>query len=343
MKSNPNVVPGVLSVVIRSASVDRLMLLEETLFSLAVQQWARLDVVVVLQEPSPSFLAAVQTACRRLPWGDGMATRVIPVPCAAGFDGRAQLLVRGVEESNGQYLAFLDDDDVVYHDAYVRLIGRLMTRRDAVIAVGGTRVAILEDADDYYVVRQKSSGLFPKGTHRFELFDYNITPIHSYVVDRTRVPEHVFTFSDEHVPLEDYEFLLRLAEIGPFDFAEASADVAEYRFHKNGTVSPQADGTAVISEQLALARGRIDRSADLAQMTITKREWNELKARFDVTRPYTSGALAAERSRGTESLKAPHPGGPFLVRGAVRLNARIHSRPALVRPLHSLYRRFRRL
>ena len=318
------------------------MLLEETLFSLAVQQWARLDVVVVLQEPSPSFVAAVENACRRLPWGDGVATRVIPVPCAAGFDGRAQLLGRGVEESNGQYLAFLDDDDVVYHDAYVRLIGRLVTRRDAVIAVGGTRVAILEDADDYYVMRQKSSGLFPKGTHRFELFDYNITPIHSYVVDRTRVPEHVFTFSDEHVPLEDYEFLLRLAAIGPFDFAEASADVAEYRFHKNGTVSPQADGTAVISDQLALARGRIVRSADLAQMTITKREWTELKAKFDVTQPDRSRTLAAERNRETASPEGPNPSGPFLVRVAVRLNRQIHSRPALVRPLHSLYRRVRR-
>lgn len=267
-----------LSVVVRSASAQRLPMLDEALFSLACQRWQKLDVVLALQAPDADFLAAAQAVLARQPWREGVSHQVLAVPAAAGFDARARLLTEGARVARGEFLAFLDDDDIVYQRGYERLIARLRARPDAVLAVGGTRLAFLDSVGDYYFIRRKQDGFFAWGSRRFDLFRDNFIPIHSYVLARTRLPADLLRFSDEHVPLEDYEFLLRAATVGPFETSDRLFPVAEYRIHAGNTIWDGEATHATHNPTLARARELIARDQKALRMTITSAEWQELQA-----------------------------------------------------------------
>ncbi len=317
-----------LSVVVRSASIKRLAMLDEALFSLACQHWHPLEVILALQAPSAEFSAAAQALLDRQPWRDGVRTRLLPVPAQPGFDARARLLTEGARIARGEYLAFLDDDDVVYQRGYGLLIERLREWPEAVLAVGGTRLAYLDDsADGYYHVRRKQDGFFAWGTRRFDLYRDNFIPIHSYVIARSRLPDAVLQFSDRHVPLEDYEFLLRAAEVGPFDTAQRLFPTAEYRLHPGNTIWTGEQTSAEGNPALAAAREQIADSLQRIRMTMTRSEWLELQSGLP------AGAIAG----------ALPPAGQrrFLHRRADACYRLLARHPRLERALKSLYLRLR--
>ncbi|HMB55943.1 MAG TPA: glycosyltransferase family A protein [Arenimonas sp.] len=329
---NDALLTDTLSVVVRSASIARLPMLDEALFSLACQHWKKLDVVLALQAPSAEFLAAAQATLARQPWRDGVSHQVLAVPAAPGFDARARLLSEGAKAARGEFLAFLDDDDIVYQRGYERLIARLRARPDAVLAVGGTRLAFLDALDDYYFIRRKQDGFFAWGSRRFDLFRDNFIPIHSYVLARARLPADVLRFSDEHVPLEDYEFLLRAATIGPFETSERLFPVAEYRIHPGNTIwDGEATDTAHDSA-LARARTLIARDQKALRMTITRSEWQELQAALSPPPAPAGQPLAA--------IAAPEH--RFLHRRADTIYRLLDRYPRLSNALGAMVARFRR-
>ena len=57
-----------ISVVVRSSDAARLPFLDEALFSLCTQGWEAIEVIVVLQNAAPDFIAAVGAMIARLPF-----------------------------------------------------------------------------------------------------------------------------------------------------------------------------------------------------------------------------------------------------------------------------------
>lgn len=224
-----------LSVIIRFHQRERLRFLEEAIFSLAIQDWHDIEPIVVLQNGTEELRQAVDEIITRQPWKQVPAYRVLTVPIAEGVDGRSTLLNEGIASASGRFLAFLDDDDFVYHHGYATLIGQLISG-DKVIVIGGCRRANIRPEQSHWYVQSKDS-FFSWGRSRFDLFIENFVPIHSYVIDRSRLGSFVLNFDDAFPPLEDYDFLLRLFAAFDPDLSKIEVPVCEYRIRMDGSNS----------------------------------------------------------------------------------------------------------
>jgi 2-polyprenyl-3-methyl-5-hydroxy-6-metoxy-1,4-benzoquinol methylase len=237
------------SVVVRSHDPGRHDLLEEALFSLALQRGPALEPIVVLQNPSPEVMAKVRSLLADQPWASPTPWQVHAVQIPAGEDGRAALLNRGMAVATGRYLAFLDDDDLMYQGAYACLVDEL-ERSGRAIAVGGSRVSVFNHEGGHRFVTGKAQPFTPAipptpGQGRIELFTANFVPIHSYVIDRSRLGAFELRFDETYTLLEDYEFLLRLCAVFEPSFAAMDRPVAEYRLEGKGSERVLIDGARV--------------------------------------------------------------------------------------------------
>lgn len=240
-----------LSTIMRFHKKERLPFLEEALFSLAIQYWHDHEVIVVLQNGTDELKRAVFEMIDHQPWQGSPSFQVLIVEVPAGMDGRSTLLNRGIAHATGRYLAFLDDDDVIYQHGYTTLINQLLAG-EAAVAVGGCRTAKVQNESGHWYVQTKETP-FAWGRTRYDLFRDNFIPIHSYVIDRARVDASDLYFDDAFPPLEDYDFLLRLSAKYGFDFSQLDIPVCEYRIHGSNSLpySPDAPPEAFAFQQRA--------------------------------------------------------------------------------------------
>lgn len=242
-----------LSVIIRFHQEERLPFLEEAIFSLTIQDWDDIEVIIVLQNGTEELRRAVIDIIARQPWPAAPQYKVLIVPVAQDVDGRSTLLNEGIARASGRYLAFLDDDDFVYHHAYATLIGQLM-RGGRAVAIGGCRRANIRFERGHWYVQSKDN-FFAWGRSRFDLFAENFVPIHSYVIDRSRLGSFDLYFDDAYPPLEDYDFLLRLFASFDPDLSQIDVPVCEYRIRMDGSNSiayvPDAPPEVVLKQKRA--------------------------------------------------------------------------------------------
>lgn len=224
-----------LSVIIRFHQKDRLPFLEEAIFSLAIQDWGKIETIVVIQNGTEEIRQAVVDIINRQPWPEAPPYSVQCIAIPQGVDGRSTLLNEGIAIAMGRYLAFLDDDDFVYQHAYATLIGQLVCGGRA-IAIGGCRRANIRYARNHWYVQSKDN-FFSWGRSRLDLFMENFVPIHSYVIDRARIGSFELYFDDACPPLEDYDFLLRLFATFDPDLSQIDVPVCEYRIRMDGSNS----------------------------------------------------------------------------------------------------------
>lgn len=228
-----------LSTIIRFHRKERLPFLEEALFSLATQYWHDLETIIVIQNGDDAIKREIIKMIDHQPWPTAPRYQIVLVAIPKGMDGRSTLLNRGFKQAAGRYVAFLDDDDVVYQHGYTTLIEQLK-EGGAAVAVGGCRMARMQYEDNHWFIKSKDNP-FAWGRTRNDLLRDNFVPIHSYVIDRARVDASDLYFDDELPPLEDYDFLLRLCAKYEFDFSRLDTPVCEYRIHNLNSIPYTAD------------------------------------------------------------------------------------------------------
>lgn len=246
-----------LSVIIRCYKPERLPFLEEAIFSLSIQEWTELEIVVVIQDGTDEFVQSIREIIDHQPWQKEPKVKVHTIQFEPGIDGRSTLLNYGITHSIGRYLAFLDDDDVIYHHGYTTLINRLKEGNGAAIAIGGCRVAKTSQRAGHWYINTKNTP-FARGRNRHDLYRENFIPIHSYVIDRQAVTSSELYFDDQMPPLEDYDFLLRLSTKHKFDFSDLDIFVCEYRIHDSNSLPYTDDAT---QEQIA----KLQRASELIE------------------------------------------------------------------------------
>lgn len=242
-----------LSTIIRFHQIERLPFLEEAVFSLAIQDWRDLEIIIVLQNGTPELEYAVREIIEHQSWHEPPPHKILSVAVPDNVDGRSALLNHGIERASGRYLAFLDDDDFIYHHGYSALIQQLIDGGKAV-AVGGCRRAMTRYEAGHWFVQTKED-FFSWGRSQLDLLKENFVPIHSYVIDRSRLGEFDLYFDESFSLLEDYDFLLRLCAAFDLDFAMLDTPVCEYRIRADGSNSlahvPNAPPAVIAAQQRA--------------------------------------------------------------------------------------------
>lgn len=267
-----------LSTIMRFHRRERIGFLEEALFSLAIQSWPDHETVIVIQNGTEEVVADIVEIINRQPWPAAPRYQIFSVEIPPGVDGRSTLLTRGIERASGRYIAFLDDDDLVYQHCYAALVRQLKAGGCAV-AVGGCRTARVRQVSGSWYVNSKESP-FTWGRTRTDLLRDNFIPIHSYVVDRARVDVRDLYFDDELPPLEDYDFLLRLCTKYDFDFSLLDTFVCEYRIHGLNSIPYDAAAPQSAHDKHLRAQKLIEERKKALKCAVPVPELLELHARL---------------------------------------------------------------
>ncbi|MEB3203384.1 MAG: glycosyltransferase [Candidatus Sericytochromatia bacterium] len=253
-------VPGLLSVVIRSIP-GRTAYLDAALFSLQCQDYKPFEVLVVYQGPSGASqdqLTGLLDEYRAV----GMEVRMVVNP--ASEDQRSRNLNLGLMAASGQYVAFLDDDDVVYARHYVNLV-EAIRKSGCAWSYANTYQANMRVAADGSLYVASYSQPFEKPAYSFiDHYLANFIPIHSFCVDRATEVGAALTFDESMIRAEDYDALLRLASQSKPAFSPEFT--CEYRIRLDGS-NTVLDGTL-----------------DVGDLRIKSRPWEEAQHQIERTR-----------------------------------------------------------
>lgn len=198
------------SVVVRTK--DRPELLAEALDSIAGQTYRRVEVVLVNDGGAvPEVPASFPFPVVRVDMGTNL--------------GRAAAANAGVDAATGDYLSFLDDDDLMNPEHLGTLVG-LVTAAGVRVAYSDAAVAVfeLEPASGWREVERRLP--YSRDFDPELLLVDNYIPFNTLIMESSAVDE-AGPFDPDLQFFEDWEFLARLARVAPFHHLPSVT--AEYR------------------------------------------------------------------------------------------------------------------
>ncbi len=218
---------GRLDVIVRTIE-GRLHYLRDALYSLVSLTYPEVRAIVCVDHSSDAYSDQVRELAGHLEGLLDVMVAVVPPHQAE----RGRPLNRGLELASGEFVSFLDDDDVYYPSFGDALIGCLRDHPEVVVAYGVGQV----------VRGQPAPWGFQALTHvkryeepfdRAHLFVENYIPINTLVARREPLRQAGIRF-DEALPIyEDWAFLRELA--ARFEFRFVDALVSEYRLRNDGS------------------------------------------------------------------------------------------------------------
>ncbi|MBS4097295.1 MAG: glycosyltransferase [Sulfuricella sp.] len=208
-----------ISVVVRG---DDPVFLGHALESLAAQEYDHLEVVLVWFGATPPQL-------------DDFS--VLDIRIVAGVPNRGKNLNLGIDAARGEYLAFLDQDDIYEPEHLAVLLAELQASPKADVAYAGCRVmACRRDGAAIQIAEQVAEMNRPLEPGR--LLIGNTIPNHALLY-RAATLRH-YRFDEELPAYEDWELLARL-DLAGYRFAHVDEITCEYRLFS-------ADGTATLEQ-----------------------------------------------------------------------------------------------
>lgn len=194
------------SVLVRSMNRD---VLTEALDSIALQTYPHIEILVI---------DATGGRHRTLPlWWGRFPLRFI---ASDGPLRRSAAANRGMSEARGEFLMFLDDDDLLEPDHLSTLVTRLSASTDKRCAYSGVRVDYLHNSE---LVRSET---LSHPFNRHQLRGRNYIPIHAVLFHRSLYDQGC-RFDETLDTLEDWDFWLQLSALT--DFAYIDKVTARYR------------------------------------------------------------------------------------------------------------------
>ncbi|HSS75599.1 MAG TPA: PIG-L family deacetylase [Thermoanaerobaculia bacterium] len=203
-----------ISVVVRTR--DRPELLAEALASLAAGSYRRAELVLVNDGGKPPILP------------EDYPLPVVRVDLAQP-QGRAAAAQGGVAAATGEYVAFLDDDDLAAPEHLATLAG-LVSAAGVRVAYTDAAVAVYEHEPGGWVCRERRlpySRDFDPDVLRVD----NYIPFNTLLIER-RLFGEAGDFDSTLPFFEDWDFLIRLSAITPFH--HRAQVTCEYRHFRGG-------------------------------------------------------------------------------------------------------------
>jgi LmbE family N-acetylglucosaminyl deacetylase len=187
------------SVVVRTR--DRPELLAEALASLAAGEYRRVTVVLVNDGGAPPLVP------------EGFPLRVVRVDLPAP-QGRAAAAAAGIAAATGDYVAFLDDDDLAAPEHFATLAG-MVSGAAVRVAYTDAAVGLYElDGEAGWVCRERRLPYSRDFDPEMLLVD-NYIPFNTLLIERGLLA--AVGPPDSSLPFfEDWDLLIRLAALAPF-------------------------------------------------------------------------------------------------------------------------------
>jgi len=232
-----------ISVIVRTR--DRPDLLAEALASLAEGEYRRAEVVLVNDGGAPPAVPA------------GYPLPVVRIDLAENH-GRAAAAEAGIAAATGQYVAFLDDDDLAAPEHLATLAG-LVSTAGVRVAYTDAAVALYELEDSGWVCRERRLPYSRDFDPDVLLVD-NYIPFNTLLVERPLFAE-TGPFDPSLPFFEDWDFLIRLSAVTAFH--HLARVTCEYRHFRGGghvfgeRPRERADFLAVKARVLAKHAGRL--------------------------------------------------------------------------------------
>lgn len=249
-----------LDVVVRFHDVRRLRELERAIFSIVVQSFRPINILLTVQRFTPEELAITrETLAPVLELEVSLSISIINWNSDEPLDGRSALINCGIQVGQSRYLAFLDYDDLLYDNAYHSLSERLR-KTQAAIAFGRICVRNVDVYSTHLHVNSKSFPLL--GSNLWDLLERNFCPIHSFMIDRSRITPQDLYFDTSYTLNEDYDFLIRICAKYIADFSLADDCIGCYHLKNDGsnsiltTTSATADRIAAWDDAVRLVEVR---------------------------------------------------------------------------------------
>jgi hypothetical protein len=229
--------------------------LSEALFSIAVQDYQRLDVILVWPDLGTKIRDVAKDALCEQPWPAGTRLRLVEVRAHSSRFVSGHLMNAGLSQAIGRYIAFLHHQDLVYQHSYLRLIERL---RITAIAFGGVRIAIHSYGQRHWAVMSKellrSWDPLPSGSESAR------EAINAFVADRNQLFSEQLTVHQPEVSLAAVKFLSRLATHSRADFQLIDKPLFETRTLKGASAPSSGGKSLLIQDVCGLPTGPISMS-----------------------------------------------------------------------------------
>ncbi|NBY21313.1 MAG: glycosyltransferase [Gammaproteobacteria bacterium] len=205
--------PPLVSVIVRS--VGRLSL-QEALDAISQQTWAFLEIIVVNAK-----------GIDHPPLGDIWEKRPLQFISHQEPLSRSRAANLGLLAAQGDYISFLDDDDLVMPNHIARGLEQLQRNPSYRVVYSGVRVDVYGDKSTL-PLREFT---FNEPFDLDRLRGRNYIPIHAVLFERSLVTMEGCLFDERLDLFEDWDFWLQIAEHSPF--LHHSEVTAIYRNHGN--------------------------------------------------------------------------------------------------------------
>lgn len=183
--------------------------------------------LIAAQDLSPAQSQALDALLDDLPWYPGYPPRVDRYHSADGCgDLRSKMLNESLHKVETRYAGFLDYDDLLMPHAYEWLIGRLQMTGKAV-TFGRVFSTAFSNATG---LRFERSRRYEYGYSYNDFFDGNHAPLHSFLMDMSKLDLSSVEYHDDHRYMEDYFFTLQIFKRNNCDWDSLSRNfyIGEY-------------------------------------------------------------------------------------------------------------------
>lgn len=223
-----------IDVIIRFHDGKRISELNRAIFSVINQTLRPVNIILCLQRFSETQIDSIFSSLKPLLTIDDPPT----LSCynftdPAPIDARSMLANIGLRSGRSRFITFLDYDDVIYPEAY-SILSNNLKNSEAAICFGGILVRNIEVFPDFYFKKDKKE--MPHGD-LLDFFEANSCPIHSFMIDRTKISESFLFFDPVSNKNEDYDFLMRICAQYQSDFSLKNTFIGEYYLKDDGSNS----------------------------------------------------------------------------------------------------------